>query len=176
MFRVWLTFSGVKDGRAWFCTRTDIDVGTVTDKLEKGDPVTATITQPRSIKHQAYFFVKMQKVFENLPEGDDRFDTSERLRKWLSCKAGWCDRQTFTISNADEIEPILRSMQRQSDDLFFAIIKDRLIVVRAKSLNFAAMDKQEFIEFDEAIDRVIQKEFGIDPQALMAESAQEGRS
>lgn len=172
-FKVWLYYHGAKDGKGWFSTRTDHDLRTVKHHLEDGSRVSATVTQPRSVKHQAYFFVKMQKVFDNLPETEGRFETSERLRKWLSCKAGWCDQTTFSVSDPSEFQPLIKALTQQSDDWFFGIRGNKLTMVRAKSTNFAAMDKKEFIEFDEAVDRVIQNEFGIDPIALMKETSGE---
>ncbi len=49
-------------------------------KFKEGASVKASLTLPRSLPHHNYFFAKVAKLWDSLPESEERFPDSERLR------------------------------------------------------------------------------------------------
>jgi hypothetical protein len=105
------------------------------DKLKTGDIFKATVKKVRNPKFHRKYFALINMLFDN----QSRFENKEKLRDYLTIKAGFYD-ETFT---------------------------DVGILLTPKSISFDKMDDYEFGELFDITLKVIEKEFGIDNESIL---------
>lgn len=137
------------------------------EKLQPNARVKAKVTRPRSTPHHNFFFKKIERLWDNLLETDDRFPTPERLRKHLLVCAGHCDRMKVPLDQVETMLPLFKALRGFDDELFFFPSRDGVEVRKAKSIAHTMVDQDQFNELDGRVNAVIAKQFQINPDDLM---------
>ena len=138
------------------------------ETLGNNVPCTVKISRGRSLPHHNLFFAKVKKLWENLPESEEeRFPTAERLRKYLLVRAGHCERLFSPLEHVETMVPFFKLLAGFEDDLFFASKPDGVVALKAKTIEHAKVDQDEFLQIDKRVNDVIAREFGINTDELM---------
>lgn len=140
-------------------------------KFPEGENAKAALTLPRSLPHHNFFFQKIAKLWESLPETEDRFPNPERLRKYLLVRAGHRDQQFWPLEHVDQLSHMFKQFGLFSGELFFAPKPNGIIAMRAKTINHDECDQATFLEIDRKVDQIIAREFGIATDDLMERAA-----
>jgi hypothetical protein len=128
----------------------------------------------RSPKSHRHYFAMVKEAFDNLPEGEDRWATSEHLRRWALIKAGYCDVETIVCASKAEA---VRWATFAGKAVDYSLVIPRGPVVsiyRAKSQSTKAMGREDFQASKDAVLRIVADLIAVEPAAL--ESAVLGRA
>lgn len=113
-------------------------------QFEPGEEYPLAPIEPRSRASHSHYFASLNEGFQNLPESETRFPTSEHLRKWLLVQEGFHTERNYVCespAHAKRLAVLCRSLSE------FAVIAVSGSVVRiyeAKSQSAAAMGREEF--------------------------------
>ena len=113
-------------------------------QFEEGEEYPLAPIEPRSRASHNHYFAALNEGFENLPETETRFPTSEHFRKWALVEEGYRDEKNYVCespAHAKQLALLCRSLSE------FAVIKvaDRVVRIwEAKSQSAAAMGRDEF--------------------------------
>ncbi len=137
------------------------------------------LTKGRSLPDHRRFFALIKAAFEQWPDGHDFTpESSEHLRAWLTCKAGY--RESTPIHMPDMATDRMRDLFRLSIEAaitaagsvaFVVPYRDVVAVVRPKSIAWDKIDQREFSQLRDAVSDVIEAEIGVSVDKLLAETA-----
>ena len=140
--------------------------------------------KPRSIDQHRRFYGLVRKAFANWPERSEfKPEDEDHLRQWLICAAGpqWREHSTQEVP-----APLRNESLAPFVELFAAAIAARTgrrpfprlntwtwkcTVYTAKSIKFSEMPHLEFCALSNAVDEVVKAEIGVEPDALLKETA-----
>jgi hypothetical protein len=132
-----------------------------------GEQYTLIVHEERSHASHSHYFAAVSEAWRNLPDQlQMRWPSSEHLRRWALCRAGYASERNIIARNhkeAMEIGAIVRGI----DD--YAIIKvsgDVVTVWTARSQSRKAMNKKEFKKSKDAVLRIVSELIGVDATTL----------
>lgn len=128
-----------------------------------GETLTWEVVKARSEASHKHFFACVHDAWSNLPETmAAEFPSSEHLRKWALCKAGFCNMTKIVC--ADNAAAIAAGALMQAMDTYaICEVSGRVITVfRAKSQSSRAMGAKDFQDSKEAVLGEISKLIGAD--------------
>jgi len=133
----------------------------------------------RSLPDHRRFFGLISRAFHNWPEKHEfQPETSEHLRSWLLCKAGY--RQATPIHMPDLATDHMRTLFRLSieaaiaaaDGFAFVVpYRDVVAVIKPKSIAWDKLGQAEFGAVRDAVSDVIERETGIAVDDLLKAEA-----
>lgn len=122
-----------------------------------GDRYPLSIVEVRSRASHDHYHACIQEAFLNLPENiSARFPSPDHLRRWVLIETGWYDEKEFEFDNEKDARR-LGTFIRTEDDyarINIAKVADKkfkVIVRRAKSQSYAAMEKKAFTDSKQAV-------------------------
>jgi hypothetical protein len=116
-----------------------------------GEVYHLVVEKERSPKSHRHYFAMIKEAWENLPEDELRFPTSEHLRKWALIRAGFCDhKQIVCATKAEAVRwtPVLAAADT------YAVVVPRgpvVTVYTAKSQSVKAMGAADFQASKDAV-------------------------
>lgn len=117
--------------------------------------------EERSNASHRRFFASINEAWKTLPEDiSDRFPSADHLRKWALVKAGIAD-EDISVWETPEDAAKVGAMIRKRDDFAVISVKGNTVrIYTAKSQDQRSMNKKEFQESVEAVERVIAELIG----------------
>ncbi len=123
--------------------------------------------EERSSATHAHEFAWLHEAWSNLPEDlADLYASPEHLRKRALIEAGYCTEEAVDCgSNAAALR--VAAYMRGHDDFALVIVRGSIILVRrAKSQSYRAMNRQEFAASKRAIMEIVAGMLGVTPDSL----------
>jgi hypothetical protein len=121
----------------------------------------------RSQKQHNFQFREIDIAWHNLPEElQERFPSSEHLRKWALCKAGYCNRTESVFESEEKAREVERMILRFEQYAVVEVRGNVLIAMLAWSQNKKAMGGTLFAESLDAVLDVIANLLGTTAEAL----------
>ena len=134
--------------------------------------------KPRSVEQHRRFFGMIAAAFHHWPDSHEfQPSSSEHLRAWLLCKAGYRDVVTVPVESDRPaviklamlaVEGALRAARTHA---FVRLHGSSLVVFTAKSISFHALPHGEFQSVNDAVQEIIEVETGITVDKLLTEKA-----
>jgi len=134
--------------------------------------------KPRSVEQHRRFFGLIAAAFHHWPDGHEfQPSSSEHLRAWLLCKAGYRDVVTVPVESDHPaiiklallaVEGALRAARAHA---FVRPHGSGLAVFTAKSISFHALPHGEFQSVNDAVQEIIEGETGMRVDDLLRERA-----
>ena len=118
--------------------------------LPEGKPLRAKLTKPRNPKVHRLYFAAIAAAAKHWPEGEEPNPQGDEilLRQFLQCKAGWCIRIDFDVTQTDSVIRLLEETRDQEKYGFVKpIMKDgepALGVYISKSVAYDVADDDLF--------------------------------
>lgn len=130
--------------------------------------------KPRSIDQHKRFFGLIRAVFHHWPETHEtQFGDETECRKWLTMKAGHREigaQIPLVGLNRERAMLLAEAAIRAAGSYAVPVLHgDTLVVFKPKSIAFAKLSHAAFCALNNAVDDVIRKETGIDPDQLLKE-------
>lgn len=132
----------------------------------------------RSLSQHRRFFGMIAAAFHHWPDGHEfQPSSSEHLRAWLLCKAGYRDVVTVPVESDRPaviklamlaVEGALRAARTHA---FVRLHGSSLVVFTAKSISFHALPHGEFQSVNDAVQEIIEVETGTAVDKLLTEKA-----
>lgn len=99
----------------------------------------------RSMASHAHQFAALHDAWANLPPDMMLlYPSAEHLRKWCLIKSGWCNSQTFVMSDHGQAKKLAREL-KSHDEFSVVSIKDAIVIMTtAKSQSKKAMGGDDF--------------------------------
>ena len=99
----------------------------------------------RSAASHNFYFAAMNDAWLNLPEDmADRFDTSEKLRKFALIKCGYADQRQIVCASKAEAQRVAAFIKPMDEYAIVTASEAVVTVYTAKSQSMRAMGKAEF--------------------------------
>jgi hypothetical protein len=136
-----------------------------------GETYFMDIVRARSKVTHDHFFATVEEAWQNSSdEAQERFPTSDHLRKYALIKAGYCDVDSLVCSSRAEALRVATFMRRY--DEYALIVVSQAVVSRytAKSQSFKAMGGKVFQESKAAVLAVLAELLEVTPRELMGAS------
>lgn len=136
------------------------------------------LAKPRSESDHRRFFGLVNAAYDQWPEWHEfQSDSSEHLRAWLLCKAGYREATTIPIED-DAPEVVIRlatlaaeaAIKAAGSYAFVRRYAHGLAVISAKSIAWDKLGQKEFGPIRSAVEDVIKAEIGIDAETLLKEA------
>lgn len=122
----------------------------------------------RSIDQHRRYFAVIKHAFDNWPETHDfQPDSTEHLRKWLQCRAGYRVGHRIEINRDDArsqaiaTASVKAAMQALGDYCWIIPHRGGLMVVASRSIAFDKIPHGEFCTLNNMVQEVIEAETGI---------------
>lgn len=136
----------------------------------------AVIDKKRSIPQHRRFFAIIHAAFHQWPENHEFHpESSEHLRAWLLCKAGWFSAKYIEAEEGADAKVIAASVEaafEAADAVAFVRVHgDRVAVFAPKSIEFASADQRAFAPIAQAVDEIIEEALGVPPGELLKQRA-----
>lgn len=111
-----------------------------------GEEYILEVVEPRDMRSHRHFFATIHEIWKNLPETDDRFPTSEHLRKWALVQTGYCTEKAIVCETAHDARLVAAAIRDENE---FAVITVKGNVVkkfepRSQSTGAGGMKNEEF--------------------------------
>lgn len=137
------------------------------------------LTKGRSLSDHRRFFALIRAAFEQWPESHAfQPENEERLRAWLTCKAGYREATEIFLPDdaTDEMRRLFmmatESAIKAAGGLGFVVpYRESLAVISPKSIAWDKLDQREFGRLRDAVSDVIEAETGIKAEDLLRERA-----
>lgn len=109
-------------------------------------------SEERSLNSHRHYFASVAEGWRNLREEfEDRFPTSEHLRKWALIKAGYRDERSIVATSKAEAQR-LAAFMKPMDDFAVVVVSECVVTVyTAKSQSMRAMGKKDFQSSKDAV-------------------------
>jgi hypothetical protein len=121
----------------------------------------------RSQKQHNFQFREIDIAWHNLPEElQERFPSSEHLRKWALCKAGYCNIQESVFDSEEKAHEVERMILRFEPYAVVEVRGNVLVAMLAWSQSKRAMGGTMFAESLNAVLTVIAQLLGTTADAL----------
>ena len=142
-------------------------------KVPKGRPVKIEIEQPRNPRRHAMFFAVITEAFKNWPEGHEfQPESTEHLRAWLLCKAGWSDTLDLDLPTSgsksgngthaiDKLMKVLVAFTGSKHVFTKPLSAQRIRAYRPKSQSFAKCKESEIKPIIDRVYDIIAIESGM---------------
>lgn len=99
----------------------------------------------RSRASHAQYFASVQEAWRNLPEGlNEKFPTSEHLRKFALIQCGYHDSHSLVCRSHAEALKVAKFMEPLDEFSVIAVTAATVTRMAAKSQNYRSMDKPTF--------------------------------
>lgn len=126
----------------------------------------------RSPASHRFYFATVNNAWMNLPENmAERFPTSDHLRKFALCKAGYCDERTFVASSKAEAVRLAAFVKPIDDYAIVTVNGNTVTQYTAKSQAGRAMNKADFQKSKDAVLDILAEMIGTDPTTLARSEA-----
>ena len=136
------------------------------------------LVKPRSPQDHKRLFAVISAAFNQWPDRSDfQPDSSEHLRSWLLCKAGY--RDVVTIPIEDDAPAAVAKLAVLAAEAAIkaarthAFIRQHghgLAVFSAKSIAWDTLAQKDFVVVRQAVEDVIAAEVGVDAETLLKEA------
>jgi len=120
-------------------------------KIPVGVPHKAKVSKPRNRKVHNLYFAAIAAAAKQWPEAEEPTGLNadaDMLRSYLQCKAGWCIRIDFDVSQKDSVIKMLTEIRADDKYAFVKPIKKdgvpALGVYVSKSVSFSAAEDEIF--------------------------------
>jgi len=113
-------------------------------QFEEGEEYPLAPIEPRSRASHNHFFAALNEGFENLPEGETRFPTSEHFRKWALVMEGFCTENNYVCDSPEHAMELAKGVRRFNEFVVIAVRGNIVRIFEPKSQSAAAMGKDEF--------------------------------
>jgi len=138
------------------------DKAAMAEMLE-GLTIEAKVAIPRSHDHHRFFFAAIAEAYANWPEGHEfNPQSSEHLRAWLLCKAGYRDTTTHHLEDvklADTMCEVINKSLDHCESYGFAVFSNSTVyVLKPKSIAWAKLDQKQFNEISNEVSLVLLNE------------------
>jgi hypothetical protein len=100
--------------------------------------------EARSRASHSHFFAALQEGFDNLPEGEQRWPTSEHFRKWALCMEGFCTEKTYDCQSHSHAMRLAAMIRGLSEFAVIVVRGNMVKIFEAESQSAAAMNKERF--------------------------------
>jgi len=132
----------------------------------------------RSLDQHRRFYGLVSAAYHQWPEGHDfQPESSEHLRKYLICAAGWYDATDIPVAFAEDQPSVTRLAAMTIEQAIraagtYAFVRTdenggRVRVYRAKSIKFAKMPHKEFCALSNVVDDIVEDIFGCSANELL---------
>jgi len=109
----------------------------------EGEIVTFERHEERSDASHRHYFAAIKTAFDNLPEGETRFQTPEALRHWALIRSGWHTENHVVCDSPEQARTIAAFMGNSEGTII--VVKENVIKkYTAKSQSVKAMGKDDF--------------------------------
>lgn len=113
------------------------------DTFGEGEVVTFERHEERSIASHNHYFACIQTAFDNLPEADERFPTTDALRKWALIRSGYCTKTEIVLDTPEQAATVA-SFTGNAEGVIIVVKENVVVKYTAKSQAIDAMGKEEF--------------------------------
>ncbi len=129
----------------------------------------------RSLPQHRRYFSLMHAVLHHWPETHERqFSDIHELRAWLQMKAGWRDvAAQIPIVGMPRDKTVLiveAAIKAAGSNALPVLHGSTMVIFKPKSVAFAKMGPQEFGLLNDAVERVIRQETGLDPEEVLRQT------
>lgn len=133
-------------------------------------------SKARSPQDHRRFFGVIAATYHHWPESHEfQPDSSEHLRSWLLCKAGYRDVTTIPVEFAEDQPALLKLVSLAAESAVkaakgYAFIRPHgsaLAVFSAKSIAWDKLDQAGFNRIRDAVEAVILAETGMKPDDIL---------
>lgn len=109
----------------------------------EGEVVTFERHEERSTQSHNHYHACIKDVWDNLPEGENRFPTPDSLRKWALIRSGYCTITDMVLESEKDAKTVAAFMGN-SDGVIIVVRGNVVRRYTAKSQSHKAMNKDEF--------------------------------
>lgn len=125
----------------------------------------------RSLAQHNHYFAALHGYYTNLPETiSARWTSEEHFRKWCLVECGWFTEKEFDMES-DKHAKRLAAFIRPEDIYAHITTRGKTVIVRrARSQAFDAMDKEEFTASSKAVLELAESFVGVKPTKMAKEA------
>lgn len=133
-----------------------------------GECYAVSVEHERSQASHRQYFAALNDAWLNLPETDERFPTSEHLRKWALIQCGFCDERSAVFQSAEDARKAA-ALIAPADDYAVVVHSGPVVkVYTAKSQSVRAMGKDDFQKSKQAVLELVSNLSGTGAADLVA--------
>jgi hypothetical protein len=138
---------------------------------EVGETYVLVPHEERSGVSHRHYFASVNDAWQNLPEDlAENFPTSEHLRKWALCKAGYADERSIVCTSKAEAQRVA-AFVRPMDTYSVVLVSNATIkVYTAQSQSTKAMGAKVFQDSKTKVLAILSDLIGVAPQTLENEA------
>lgn len=142
----------------------------IREEVGAGEVVQLTLRdadEDRTQKSHNHYFACIKEAFNTIPEAmEERWGSTEHLRKWALIQAGYRNERTFSAASKAEALR-LAAFIRPMNEFAVVIVREAVVVEwTAKSQSRLAMGKTDFGASKKAVLAKIAEVLGVEPESL----------